>query len=128
AIATGWLMRGWCTAAQGPRTFALSSMSNLGVVGARVQEPRRVRDDAPTWTLDVDRPARWIADEYGGHIDGELEGGGARITLPVWNEEWGLSLLTDIAAHLRDVSPDRRAEAGQRARAIVAVWTQEDQP
>ena len=66
ASATGWLLRGWCTAAQGPRTFALSSMSNLGVVGARVQEPRRVRDDAPTWTLDVDRPARWIADEYGG--------------------------------------------------------------
>lgn len=128
ASATGWLLRGWCTAAQGPRTFALSSMSNLGVVGARVQEPRRVRDDAPTWTLDVDRPARWIADDYGGHIDGELEGGGARITLPVWNEEWGLSLLTDIAAHLRDVSPDRRAEAGQRARAIVAVWTQEEQP
>ena len=128
ASATGWLLRGWCTAAQGPRTFALSSMSNLGVVGARVQEPRRVRDDAPTWTLDVDRPARWIADEYGGHVETELEGGGARITLPVWNEEWGLSLLTDIAAHLRDVSPDRRAEAGQRARAIVAVWTQEDQP
>ena len=39
-----------------------------------------------------------------------------------------VGLLTDIAAHLRCVSPDRRAEAGQRARAIVAVWTQEDQP
>ena len=127
ASATGWLLRGWCTAAQGPRTFALSSMSNLGVVGARVQEPRRVRDDAPTWTLDVDRPARWIAAEYGGPVATELEGGGARITLPVWNEEWGLSLLTDIAAHLRTVSPDRRAEAGARARTIIDVWTQEDQ-
>ncbi len=72
--------------------------------------------------------ARWIADEYAGSVVDELPDGGARIRVPVWNEEWGLSLLTDIAAHLRDVSPDRRAEAGQRARAIVAVWTQEDQP
>lgn len=127
ASSTGWLLRGWCTQAEGPRTFSLASMSNVGVVGPRVHSPRRVRDDAPTWTLDVDRAARWIADEYGGTIVAELSEGGARIDVPVWNAEWGLSLLTDIAAHVRAVSPDRRAEAGARARSIIDVWTQEDQ-
>ena len=95
--------------------------------GPRLQAPRRVRDDAPAWRLDVDRPARWIADEYGGTIVAELSEGGARIDVPVWNDDWGLSLLTDIAAHVRAVSPDRRAEAGARARSIIDVWTQEDQ-
>ena len=128
ASATGWLLRGWCAGAKGPRTFSLASMSNLSIVGARVQEPRRVRDEAPTWTLDVDRAARWIADEYGGSIVAELEDGGARVRVPVWNEQWGRSLLTDIAPHLRCVSPDRRPEAGRRARTIMSIWTREDQP
>lgn len=127
ASSTGWLLRGWCTQAAGPRTFALASMSNLSVVGSRVESPRRVRDEASTWTLDVDRGARWIADEYGGSIVGELTDGGARITVPVWNEEWGLSLLIDIAAHLRAATPDRRAQAGRRARSIIAEWTREEE-
>ena len=127
ASATGWLLRGWCDTARAPRTFAVASISDVRVNGPRLQAPRRVRDDAPTWTLDVDRAARWIADEYGGTIVAELSEGGARIDVPVWNAEWGLSLLTDIAAHVRAVSPDRRAEAGARARSIIDVWTQEDQ-
>lgn len=127
ASATGWLLRGWCDTARAPRTFAVASISDVRVNGPRLQAPRRVRDDAPTWTLDVDRAARWIADEYGGTIVAELSEGGARIDVPVWNAEWGLSLLTDIAAHVRAVSPDRRAEAGARARTIIDVWTQEDQ-
>ena len=127
ASATGWLLRGWCDTARAPRTFAVASISDVRVNGPRLQAPRRVRDDAPAWRLDVDRPARWIADEYGGTIVAELSEGGARIDVPVWNDDWGLSLLTDIAAHVRAVSPDRRAEAGARARSIIDVWTQEDQ-
>ena len=127
ASSTGWLLRGWCTQAEGPRTFSLASMSNVGVVGPRVHSPRRVRDDAPTWTLDVDRAARWIADEYAGSVVCELPDGGARIRVPVWNEEWGLSLLTDIAAHLRAVTPDRRALAGTRARSIITEWSREEE-
>ena len=127
ASSTGWLLRGWCTQAEGPRTFSLASMSNVGVVGPRVHSPRRVRDDAPTWTLDVDRAARWIADEYAGSVVCELPDGGARIRVPVWNEEWGLSLLTDVAAHLRAVTPDHRAQAGARARSIITEWSREEE-
>ena len=127
ASSTGWLLRGWCTQAEGPRTFSLASMSNVGVVGPRVHSPRRVRDDAPTWTLDVDRDARWIADEYDVRIACELPDGGARIRVPVWNEEWGLSLLTDVAAHLRAVTPDHRAQAGARARSIITEWSREEE-
>lgn len=127
ASSTGWLLRGWCTQAEGPRTFSLASMSNVGVVGPRVHSPRRVRDDAPTWTLDVDRAARWIADEYAGSVVCELPDGGARIRVPVWNEEWGLSLLTDVAAHLRAVTPDHRAQAGALARSIITEWSREEE-
>ena len=94
--------------------------------GPRVEEPRRVRHDAPTWTLDVDRDARWIADEYNGDILADLDAGGARITLPVWNEQWGLSLLIDIAPHLRAATPDMRDEAARRARSVLSIWTRED--
>ena len=113
ATATGWLLRGWCTRAGEARSFAVASISD-------------VRNDAPTWTLDVDRDARWIADEYEGSIVAELDGGGARITLPVWNEEWGLSLLIDVAPHLRAVTPDMRDEAARRARSVLSIWTRED--
>ena len=99
----------------------------MRVNGPRLRAPRRVRDDAPAWRLDVDRPARWIADEYGGTIVAELSEGGARIDVPVWNAEWGLSLLTDIAAHVRAVSPDRRAEAGHVPAPSSTCGPQEDQ-
>ena len=85
-----------------------------------------MRNDAPTWTLDVDRDARWIADEYDGRIVAELDGGGARITLPVWNEQWGLSLLIDVAPHLRAVTPDKRDDAARHARSVLSIWTRED--
>lgn len=75
----------------------------------------------------MDRTARWIADEYAGSVVDELPDGGARIRVPVWNEEWGLSLLTDIAAHLRAVTPDRRALAGTRARSIITEWSREEE-
>ena len=104
----------------------VASISDVRGEGPRVEEPRRVRHDAPTWTLDVDRDARWIADEYDGHIIAELDGGGARITLPVWNEQWGLSLLIDIAPHLREATPDMRDEAARRARSVLSIWTRED--
>ena len=122
ASASGWLLRGWCTRAGEARSFAVASISDVRGEGPRVEEPRRMRHDAPTWTLDVDRDARWIADEYDGHIVSELDGGGARITLPVWNEQWGLSLLIDIAPHL----PDMRDEAARRARSVLSTWTRED--
>ena len=126
ATATGWLLRGWCTRAGQARSFAVASISDVRGEGRRVEEPRRVRQDAPTWMLEVDRDARWIADEYDGHIAAELADGGARITLPVWNEQWGLSLLIDIAPHLRTVSPDMRRAAARHARTILATWTRED--
>ena len=126
ATATGWLLRGWCTRAGQARSFAVASISDVRGEGRRVEEPRRVRQDAPTWTLEVDRDARWIADEYDGHIAAELADGGARVTLPVWNEQWGLSLLIDIAPHLRTVSPDMRRAAARHARTILAKWTRED--
>lgn len=126
ATATGWLLRGWCADARAPRTFALASMSCVQSAGPRLEEPRRVRDSTATWTLDVDREARWIADEYHGTIVSELENAGARITLPIWNDQWGLSLLIDIAPHLRAAQPDMREAAGTRARAILSVWNQEN--
>ena len=126
ASASGWLLRGWCTRAGEARSFAVASISDVHGEGPRVEEPRRVRHDAPTWTLDVDRAARWIADEYDGRIIAELDGGGARITLPVWNEQWGLSLLIDVAPHLRAVTPDMRDEAARRARSVLSTWTRED--
>lgn len=103
-------------------------VSTRGQVSHRVVDPWSLEASATGWLLrgwcDT---ARWIADEYGGTIVAELSEGGARIDVPVWNDDWGLSLLTDIAAHVRAVSPDRRAEAGARARTIIDVWTQEDQ-
>ena len=126
ATATGWLLRGWCTRAGQARSFAVASISDVRGEGRRVEEPRRVRQDAPTWTLEVDRDARWIADEYDGHIAAELADGGARVILPVWNEQWGLSLLIDIAPHLRAVSPDMRRAAARHARTILAKWNRED--
>ena len=56
----------------------------------------------------------------------ELADGGARITLPVWNEQWGLSLLIDIAPHLRAVSPDMRRAAARRALTVLSQWNRED--
>ena len=126
ATATGWLLRGWCTRAGQARSFAVASISDVRGEGRRVEEPRRVRQDAPTWMLEVDRDARWIADEYDGHIAAELADGGARVILPVWNEQWGLSLLIDIAPHLRTVSPDMRRAAARHARTILAKWNRED--
>lgn len=126
ATATGWLLRGWCTRAGQARSFAVASISDVRGEGRRVEEPRRVRQDAPTWMLEVDRDARWIADEYDGHIVSELDGGGARITLPIWNEQWGLSLLIDIAPHLRAATPDMREEAARRARSVLSTWNRED--
>ena len=126
ASASGWLLRGWCTRSGEARSFAVASISDVRGEGPRVEEPRRMRHDAPSWTLDVDRDARWIADEYDGHIVSELDGGGARITLPVWNEQWGLSLLIDIAPHLRAATPDMRDEAACRARSVLSIWTRED--
>lgn len=126
ATATGWMLRGWCTRARAPRSFAVASISEARTEGKRVEEPRRVRECAPTWTIDVDRCARWIADEYDGRIIKELQGGGARIAVAVWNEEWGLNLLIDIAPHVRAADPDMRGVAARRAQSVLSIWTQED--
>jgi len=46
ASATGWLLRGWCDTARAPRTFAVTSISDVRVNGPRLQAPRPGRGGA----------------------------------------------------------------------------------
>ena len=122
--ATGWLLRGWCHGAGAQRSFRLDGIEGLEVEGGRARPaPRTGADGAPSaLRLRARRGAAWVVDEYGARVVDEHGDGTLALEVPVWDRQWALSLLIDVAPHVVSVDGQWARSAAERARTALARW------
>jgi proteasome accessory factor C len=96
-----WYLSGFCRAAGGERLFRVDRISGATMLAETFVAPpgpldrRTFHADASRQTivLDLDRPARWIAEQYPNLGVAERPGGVLRVTLPVSERAWLERLL-----------------------------------
>ncbi len=97
-----WYLTAHCRQAGDLRVFRLDRVREVAVVDDAFDPPPDVGEEMdgvpvdgslPQVVLDLDRSARWVADQYPTVATEDLEGGGIRVTLPVAAEQWLERLL-----------------------------------
>ncbi|EJF37417.1 hypothetical protein HMPREF1317_2345, partial [Schaalia georgiae F0490] len=73
------------------------------------------------------RGAAWIVDEYGARVVGEHSDGTLALEVPVWDRQWALSLLIDLAPHVVSVDGQWARGAADRARRALARWREAEE-
>lgn len=123
--ATGWILRGWCHGAEAERSFRLDGIEGLEAEGGRARPAPRTGagGGAPSvLRLRARRGAAWVVDEYGARVAGEHGDGTLALEVPVWDRQWALSLLIDLAPHVVSVDAQWARGAADRARSALARW------
>ncbi|MDC4233312.1 WYL domain-containing protein [Actinomyces sp. B33] len=122
--ASGWLLDGWCRAAEAPRRFRIDRISGLTRTGEIAPiRPVVAEEPADVRRIRVSSGGRWLVDEFGARVLSESPDGGLDLEIAVWDEHWFDSLLIDLAPILLDAPESALRRAGARARAALAVWT-----
>lgn len=120
--ATGWILRGWCRTAEDERNFALGRITDAEIApGRRSKAPEDREGRWPVVEIEVDPGGRWVGDEFES-VETTPTPAGARLSIPVWNEEWLDTLLVDLAPCLVSAPEDALARAGARARRALGAW------
>ena len=97
-----WYLAAHCRLAGGLRVFRLDRIRRVDPVDDLFDPPEDVADallgvpvdgSLPEVVLDLDRSARWVADQYPAVAAEEMDDGGLRVTLPVAAEQWLERLL-----------------------------------
>ena len=124
-------LQAWCHSAGGERLFRLDRILGAQVLDEAVStRPGPVRDAPfrPTEaheriTLDLDGPARWVAEQYPVEETADLPGGGFRVVLRVASPDWLRHLLLRVAPFVRAVEPvDVAVDAAEAARRALAAY------
>jgi proteasome accessory factor C len=128
-------LEAWCLRAENVRLFRLDRVEDARVLDEPVQ-PRHVvprdlsaglfqpADDAAVAVLDLDAPARWIAEQHAIDEAVEQPDGALRITLRVADLGWLRRLVLRQGGSVRVVSPPELvAEVRQAARDALAAYT-----
>jgi len=97
-----WYLSAHCRRADDQRVFRLNRILGAVLLADTFEPPEGV-DEAPAGvpvdgslpevTLDLDRSARWVVDQYPHVSAAEIDDGGVRVVLPVAAEQWLERLL-----------------------------------
>jgi proteasome accessory factor C len=111
-----WYLQAWCEAVTGERLFRLDRVTGLEVLPETFEPPDTIaevdsaiyhpRPDDKVVVLDLDPPARWIAEQYPNDEVVEQPGGVLRLTLRVAGTAWLERLLLRGGPDLRVVDGD----------------------
>lgn len=96
-----WYVQAWCHAAQSERLFRLDRVRSVSVLDRtfeppEVLPPRRVFDadrEMEVVVLDLERWARWVAEQYPMAAVEELGAGRLRVTMKIGDRPWLSRLL-----------------------------------
>ncbi|WP_165214662.1 WYL domain-containing protein [Schaalia sp. ZJ1691] len=123
--ASGWLLIGWCHRADSVRSFSIHRINNPRVLPiAHSTRPRAIdTDDGMNMIRLVIRPsARWIIDDLSAIPIQTRDNGDLVVDIPVWNRQWFVSLLVDIAESIVDAPPEFLHDMRAEAQEILSVW------
>jgi proteasome accessory factor C len=124
-----WYLLGWCEAVEGRRLFRVDRVRSVellpdgfvppGEVGAPLLYEASPED--PVVVLDLDPPARWVAERYPNEGTEELGEGRLRVTFRVSSRAWLERLLLRVGTAATAVSGAEGVAAGA-ARRVLAVY------
>jgi len=124
-------LQAWCHNVAGERLFRLDRILAAQVLDAPVatrpgparEATFRPSDAHDRVTLELDGPARWVAEQYPVEETTELAEGGFRVVLRVASPAWLRHLLLRVAAHVRAADPpDVALDAADAARRALAMY------
>lgn len=112
-----WYLEAWCENVRAERNFRLDRIERLQPTGDRFEPPARrpgrvkpavyhPDPEDPVWVLDLDPPARWIAEQYPNESVEERAGGVLRVRLRVSRRAWLERLLLRAGPNGRVVEGD----------------------
>ena len=122
-----WYVAAWCHRAVADRLFRVDRMRSVRFLDASF-EPRAdtgppplyaPRPDDPTVVLELDPPARWVAEQYPHEGAEELEGGRVRVRLRVSARPWLERLLLRVGPYGRLVEGDETVRPAAAARVLA---------
>jgi proteasome accessory factor C len=127
-----WYLHAWCENVAAARHFRLDRIQRLETLDDRFPPPARPagadatavfhpQPEDPVWTLDLDEPAHWIAEQYPNESVEERPGGVLRIRLRAGQAAWVERLLLRAGPHARVAKGDRSL-AGAAATRILGRY------
>jgi predicted DNA-binding transcriptional regulator YafY len=133
-----WYLEGWCHQAESVRLFRLDRVVDAALLDAAAEPPPGAAprdldgdltslftpapDDALV-TLDLDAPARWVADYYPLEFLEDLPGGGLRVGLRTADTRWLVRLALRLGGAARIVEPaELSGQVAAAARSALAGY------
>lgn len=124
-----WYLHAWCENVAAARHFRLDRIQRLETLDERFPSPARPagadvtavfhpRPEDPVWTLDLDEPAHWIAEQYPNESVEERPGGVLRVRLRAGQAAWLERLLLRAGPHARVAKGDRSLAGAAAARIL----------
>ncbi|MDO4259562.1 MAG: WYL domain-containing protein [Actinomycetaceae bacterium] len=118
---SGWVLVAYCHSAGENRHFRIDRMSALSV-GAPIEMPSHGAPSPHRMVpLTVGPGAYWLKDLDGATLIAE-DTSSMTVEIPVWDEDWLLDLIIDVAPALVQCDPALYAQAATRAASILAIW------
>ncbi len=124
-------LQAWCHAVDGERLFRLDRILAAVVLpeavttspGPARDATFRPTDEHDRVTLELDGPARWVAEQYPVEEVADLPDGGFRVVLRIASAAWLRHLLLRVAPHVRAADPvEVVADAAAAARRALAQY------
>lgn len=122
-----WYLTGWCEQAAAERLFRLDRIRRAELLEERFEPPPEPRPTAlfhpdpaaPVVVLDLDPPARWVAERYPNEGVEERAGGVLRVRLRVGERAWLERLLLRAGPAARLVEGDATVGPAAAARVLA---------
>jgi proteasome accessory factor C len=112
-----WYMQGWCESAAGERLFRVDRITSAAVTDETFEAPKMEKGaapevfhpapDDPVIVLDLDPPARWIAEQYPNDDVAVGPDGALRVTLRSGQRAWLERLLLRAGPFARVAEGDQ---------------------
>lgn len=112
-----WYLSGWCENVSAERLFRVDRITGITPTGDTFDPPAqqevaspspyRPGPGDPTWVLDLDPPAHWVAEQYPNEWVESREDGVLRVALRAAQRPWMERVLLRAGPHARIVEGDR---------------------
>ncbi len=122
-----WYVDAWCHRAVGERIFRIDRVRRASLLDTSFEPRRKARSPLPyaprphdpVVVLDLDEPARWVAEQYPNEGVEERGEGRLRVRLRVSERAWLERLLLRVGRHGRVVEGDATVAAEAAARLLA---------
>lgn len=119
----GWQLYAYCRTAQAVRRFRLDRMEALTQAGISQRKDDQPALEIPAHVvrIRVDHSVRWLADSSEATLV-EADDHSCLVDVPVWNDDWFISLLIECGEHLLECPEVWRQKVCTRATRILHTW------